>query len=258
LIQRSSIGDNFIDIIIPVYNSEKYISETINCLQNQSYRHFKAYFIDDKSSDNSLKILQRYKSKNIFVYNLKKNMGPAFCRNLGMRKSKNKYVCFLDADDLWHKDKLKNQIKFMIRNNLNFSYTYYKTFKSKNIFIKSIKVPSKFNFETFIKNTSIATSSIMVRRDLIKFTKFKKKGYGFDDYIFKCDLLRKKNIRLLALSEFLTFYRLNSNSISSNPIRNIYWIWNINRSYLNFNIFKNIYLVINISLNSIKKYLFKI
>lgn len=248
---------NSIDIIIPLYNSEKFIKETINSVLNQSYKNFTIYIINDCSTDKSLEILNKLKIKNISIINLKKNMGPAFCRNLGLRKSKNDYICFLDSDDLWHRDKLQNQVKFMKNYNLNFSYTNYKTFRVKNNFKKSIHVPNKFNFESFLKNTSIATSSMMVRRELIKLTKFKKKGFGFDDYIFKCDLLKKKNIKILGMKDFLTFYRIKPDSISSNPFRNFYWIWNINKNYHNFGFIKNIYLILSISFNSIKKYFFK-
>ena len=256
--QETLKQDHLISIIIPIYNSEKYIEETINSINEQTYKNFKVYIINDFSNDNSLKILNNIKKNNIFIYNLKKNMGPAFCRNLGLRKSNSQYICFLDSDDLWHKNKLEKQINFMKKYNLNFSYTDYKTFEIINNIKREIKVPNKFNFNTFVKNTSIATSSIMVTRELINCTKFKKKGYGFDDYIFKCDMLKKKDIKNLGLSEYLTFYRIRPNSISSKALRNFYWIWRINSDYHRFGFFKNVYLILNISFNSIIKYFFKI
>jgi len=250
--------NHLIDIILPVYNSENYLDETLNSIINQDYQKYKVYIIDDCSTDNSYQVIKKYLNGKIFCIRLKKNMGPAFCRNLGMRMSSSNVICFIDSDDLWSEKKLSKQLSFMIKEKTDFSYTNYKTFKKNNMYKDSISTPKFFNYLTFTKNTSIATSSMMLNRSIIGNIKFKKIGYGFDDYIFKCDILRKNNLTARGLQEYLTFYRLRQGSISSKSLRNIFWIWKINKNYLQIKLLENIYCLICITLNSIKKYKFKL
>ena len=247
-----------IDIILPVFNSQRYIEETLNSISKQVHDNYKVYIIDDCSIDNSFNIIKKFLNKNFYCKRLSKNMGPAFCRNLGMRLSSSDYICFIDSDDLWTPDKLSTQLKFMLKENINFSYTNYKTFKSDYKLSNLIKVPNVFNYKSFLKNTSIATSSMMIKRDLIGFTKFKKIGYGFDDYIFKSDLLKKQITIAKGIDQFLTFYRIRKDSISSNPLRNLKWVWKINKNYHKINFYKNIYYILCIIFNSLIKYNFKI
>ena len=131
LIFMNSIDNLSIDIILPNYNKGEYIDECILSILNQSFLNWKLYIIDDCSTDNSLK-KNKYKDyKKIQILKLKKNKGPSFCRNLGMRLSKNSYISFIDSDDYWTKDKLKNQLEFMKISNYGFTFTDYVPFSDK-------------------------------------------------------------------------------------------------------------------------------
>ena len=95
---------------------------------NQTYKNWKVYLIDDYSNDHSKKILKKYNSdERINIILLKENLGPSYCRNLGLKNSKSEYVAFLDSDDYWPKNKLENQINEML-NNYEFTYTDIKYF----------------------------------------------------------------------------------------------------------------------------------
>ena len=116
-----------VDVILPNYNKAKFLEEAINSVIYQTYKNWNLYIIDDHSSDNSFEIINKFLNiKNTNIIRLKKNMGPSFCRNYGMRLSKSKYISFLDSDDNWTEDKLEKQIFFMEENDLNFTYTDYK------------------------------------------------------------------------------------------------------------------------------------
>ena len=121
-----------VDVILPNYNKEKFLEEAINSVIVQTYKNWHLYIIDDNSSDNSEKIIDKFSNlKNVTIIKLKKNKGPSFCRNYAMRISKSKYISFIDSDDSWSGDKLEKQIDFMEKNNLNFTYTDYTTFFEK-------------------------------------------------------------------------------------------------------------------------------
>ena len=117
---------NSVDIILPTYNCEKYIEETIDSIISQSFENWKLIIIDDKSTDSTLNLINKYLiDRRISLKKLKKNKGPGFCRNLALRYSNSKYVAFIDSDDIWKKDKLKNQIEFMKKTDSDFTYTNF-------------------------------------------------------------------------------------------------------------------------------------
>ncbi len=244
---------NKVDIILPSFDCEDYLEQTIKSIVNQSFKSWRLIVIDDNSNLETKKILSRYKKNKKFkIIELSKNRGVAYCRNLGIKKSKSKYLAFIDSDDTWNKNKLKFQINFMEKRNLDFTFTYYKTIGLKK---RNIKTPLNFTYYSFIKNTSIATSTMIVKRKIIKNIKFTNTKIC-EDYFFKCKILKKIKIAF-GVNKFLTNYRIRLNSLQSNKLRNIYWIWKINKEYNKLNFFDNLISILSISLNSLKKYGFK-
>ena len=239
-----------IDIILPNYNSEEFIDSTIQSVIKQTFKNWKLIIVDDFSNKGTVNKIKKYeKLKKISVYWLKKNRGTAYCRNLAIKNSKSKYLAFLDSDDIWDKNKLKLQVNFMRKKNYLFSYTNYKTFGLQT---KSIKPPKKLTYNKFVKNTSIATSTMMVSKNIsngIKFTDTKI----CEDYFYKCEILKKVKYAY-CLNKFLTKYRVRKNSLQSSKFKNLFWIWKINKEYNKFNFFKNLISVVHISINSIKRY----
>ena len=246
----------FVDIILPNYNKAEFLEEAINSVITQTYKNWHLYIIDDHSADNSLEIINKFLNlKNINIIKLKKNKGPSFCRNYGMRLSKSKYISFLDSDDSWFKDKLEKQIFFMEKNNLDFTYTDYTPFfenKEGKKFKKRTFLKNFFNFETFTKNSSINTTTMIISRSILTTHRFRKIALC-EDYLFKCQLMQS-NRTAKKLNESLAFYRILDKSRSGQRLRNIYWLWHINKNYNNLNFFQNMISIFFVSINSIKKY----
>ena len=96
-----------ISIILPTYNSEKYIFECISSVLNQSYKEFEIIVIDNNSSDKTLNIIRSFKSEKIKIFNIKNYGNISISRNLGIEKSIGNWIAFIDSDDLWEKDKLE-------------------------------------------------------------------------------------------------------------------------------------------------------
>jgi len=239
-----------VDIILPNYNSLEFIDKTVQSVINQSFENWRLIIIDDFSDIKTRRKIKKYeKLKKIKIYWLKKNRGAAYCRNLAINKSNSKYLAFIDSDDIWEKNKLKLQVRYMKRNKYDFTYTYYKTFGLK---LKKVSPPIKFNFDSFIKNTSIATSTMMIARKIAKDVKFTDTTIC-EDYYFKCKILKKIK-SAYCLKNYLTKYRIRENSLQSNKLKNFYWIWKINYRYNKLSFFENLNSLFYISLNSIKKY----
>ena len=241
---------DYIDIISPNFNSSKFLKQTLKSILAQTYKNWRLIIIDDCSDYKTIDILKKYiKDQRIKIFWLKKNKGAGFCRNYAIKKTKSPYIAFIDSDDIWEKTKLEKQINFMTQNNYLFTYTYYETFGEKK---KIISPPLKFNFSDFIHNTSIATSTMMVKRSEIKNIKFTNTKIC-EDYFFKCKLLKKVNYAF-CLNKFLTKYRIRKNSLQSNIFRNFFWIWKINKDYNKLNLLENFFSLLHISINSVKKY----
>jgi len=247
--------NSMVDIILTNYNKGNFINEAINSVINQTYANWKLIIIDDCSQDKSKKILANYKNDKIKMVFLSKNKGVAFCRNLGIRLSNSKYISFLDADDYWSKNKLLEQISFMEKFDYSFTYTDYTPFiekKNKKIFKKKITSPDSFNYNQFIKNTSIGMSSMVIKRSIMKTVRFRKLKIC-EDYLFKCEIL-KKGYTAKKFNQNTTFYRISKNSLQSNKLRNIYWVWHINKNYNHLSFYNNLESLLFIAINSIKKY----
>tara|TARA_Y100000590_G_scaffold28288_1_gene31756 strand:+ start:3775 stop:4542 length:768 start_codon:yes stop_codon:yes gene_type:complete len=253
--------DNLVDvkveIVLPNYNSEKYLADTVDSIINQTFKNWKLTIVDGNSNIATQEILKTYmKHPNINIIRLKRNKKAGFCRNLAIRKSKSDYIAFIDSDDIWDKEKLSKQLDFMVKNKHHFTYTNYQPFKSeRNIKLLEIKPPKYFDFKNFTRNTSIATSTMIIKKSAIGNVRFSNTKIC-EDYFFKCQILKKVNYAY-CLPENLMKYRIRSDSLQSNKIRNLYWIWYINKNYIKMNLINNLLSIICISINSIKKYGFK-
>jgi teichuronic acid biosynthesis glycosyltransferase TuaG len=242
-----------VSIILPNYNSHKYISSTINSILKQNYKNWELIIIDDCSNKKTREKLLEYKNnKKIKIFWLKRNRGAGFCRNFAIKKSKAEFLAFIDSDDIWEKNKLQTQIRFMEKNKYNFTYTYYKTFNDGETKFNKIITPIKFDFKSFTHNTSIATSTMIIKKKTINNIKFTNTPIC-EDYFYKCETIKKTKFAY-CLNKYLTKYRIRNNSLQSNKMKNFYWIWKINKDYNKFNFIKNFFSLFFISLNSIKKY----
>ena len=164
-----------VEIVLPNYNSAPYLEETINTIINQTFKNWKLTIVDGNSNIETQKILKKYiDHPNINVIRLKKNKRAGFCRNLAIRNSKSDYIAFIDSDDIWEKEKLSQQLDFMIKNNYHFTYTNYLPFRSpkKQNNLKEVKPAKYFTFKKFTRNTSIATSTMIIKKSSIGSTKF--------------------------------------------------------------------------------------
>ena len=241
-----------IDIILPNFNSSEYIKETIKSIIDQTFKNWKLIIVDDCSDKKTRTLLKKYsKNKRIKIYWLKKNKGAGYCRNYAIKKSKSPYLAFIDSDDIWKKDKLETQLRFMENNNYLFTYTNYETFGKK---IKFISPAKEYDFKKFVNDTSICTSTMIIKRNILKNVEFINSEIC-EDYFFKCKILKICNA--YCLDDYLTKYRIRKNSLQSSSLKNFYWIWKINRDYNKFNFLENFFSLFLISINSLRKYGFK-
>ena len=245
---------NLVDVILPAYNSERFIIKTVNSIINQTYTNWRIIIIDDASTDKTLVLLNSfyksflYKKKILIIKNLT-NKGQAYSRNIGLENAKSEFVAFIDSDDIWMRQKLEKQIKFMKTFNYDFTYTDYKV--SKDNISKIVYVPMSYNYSQFVLNTSIATSTMVIKTKIIS-NFFPINIRLCEDYLFKCKLLKEYNA--YKCQGAYTKYVLRNNSLQSSRIRVLLSVWSINKHFNKMNIIQNLFSIFFISINSLIKY----
>ena len=247
---------DLVSIIIPYYRKKPFFEKTIDSINSQTYKNFEIILIYDDNNRSDLlfvkKVLKKIKNKKIIVN--KKNLGVGISRNRGINKSKGKFLSFIDADDVWNRNKLKKQIKFMKKNSLDFSYSDYSIINEKGILIKKIKSPKTIKFKNLLFSCDIALSSVTIRSKLLrgeKFSNIKTK----EDYLLWLKL-SQKNIKMMGIRENLIFWRKTNNSLSSSIVQKFKDAFLVYNKYLKLNFLVSIVLIFFLSINSIiKRYL---
>ena len=234
--------DKLVSIITPVFNAERFLEETIQSVLEQTYEKWEMILIDDSSTDNSQEIIAKYKimDKRIKGFKLAKNSGAAVARNKGLEEAEGRYIAFLDSDDLWKKNKLKEQLKFMKQNNIFFSYTNYDLMNELGEKMnKTVKPISPIDYKELLKGNSIGCLTVII--DQKKIGEFKmpllRKG---QDYATWLNILRKGNVAY-KIDKNLAIYRVVKDSLSRNKISALKRTWNIYYNYEDLNLIKSSY-----------------
>lgn len=163
-----------VSIVTPMFNAERYITETIESVLSQTYDNWEMLIVDNCSADNSRKIVKEHikRDDRIKLIELEFNSGgPARPRNIGLQNARGAYIAFLDADDIWHQAKLEKQVDFFIQNK-DFYLLYSPIYLMKDgtvidrIKPERRKMKSGYIFESlFLSDNFIACSTVMVRNE---------------------------------------------------------------------------------------------
>lgn len=243
-----------VSIITPVYNSENFLELTLNCVISQEYTNWEMLIVDDKSTDDSIKIIEKYARKDtrIKLIRLKKNSGAAIARNVALKNAKGNFIAFLDSDDLWEKDKLEKQINFMLEHNYYFTYTFYSVISENGEPIsKNLYFPSKVSYNDLLKTCSIGCLTVIINKEFFCDISMPliKKG---QDYALWLKLLKQVNYAY-CYEEVLARYRIVNNSLSRNKFYKLKSQWNIYSNLEKLPLHKSLYYVIHYLYNGIKK-----
>lgn len=220
--------DNQVSVIIPVYNVSNFIGRTIDSVLQQEYDDIEIILVDDCSTDNSAEIIKQYQKSQPCVkyFRQQRNQGAAVARNKALDLATGQYVAFLDGDDEWSSGKLEKQIAFMKEKNAAISCTALDTIDADG---KSLgnrrEVKEKIDYKFILKNTIIATSTVIIDRNKTGHFQMPLRRGG-QDYATWLMLMRKGAI-CYGLNDVLAHYRVLPTSLSSNKIKSIRQVWEI-------------------------------
>ena len=242
-----------VSIITPYYKKKKYIELTINSVLQQTYKNFELIIIYDDQNKEDLNLLKNLtkKDKRIKLYINKKNLGAGESRNKGIKLSQGSLIAFLDADDLWTRNKLKKQIFFMKKNLFDISHTSYHIINSDNKIIGN-RLAKDMNHKLLLSSCNIGLSTVIMKKEIItnkiKFANINTK----EDYVLwlKITLDNKK---IFALKNNLTKWRKLNDSLSASKIQKLYDGYLVYRKYMNFSLAKSFICLLLLSFNCVLK-----
>ncbi|MDR0880544.1 MAG: glycosyltransferase family 2 protein [Clostridioides sp.] len=243
-----------VSIITPVYNSGRFLSETIESIQNQTYKNWQLLLVDDCSTDNSKEIIDGYANRDsrIRYIKLEKNSGAAVSRNVGLKNAEGRFIAFVDSDDLWKNTKLEKQVGYMLDKSVGFTFTSYRYMKENGKRTNKVAIaPGKIDYEGLLKNTIIGCSTVVVDKEVFGDFDMPLVRRGQDTATW-LKLLKEVDYAY-GLKEDLVDYRLVGNSISSNKIKAIKRTWNTYRNIEKLSLPKSMYVFCFYAFNAIKK-----
>ena len=240
---------DLVSVIMPYYKKKKYIELAVNSVIQQTYKNFELIIVHDDENKEDLNFLKNLikKDKRIKLYINKKNLGAGESRNKGIKLSQGSLIAFLDADDLWTRNKLKKQIFFMKKNLVDISHTSYHIINSDNKIIGSRRAKD-MNHKLLLNSCDIGLSTVIIKKELItnkiKFANINTK----EDYVLwlKITLNNKK---IFALKNNLTKWRKLNDSLSASKIQKLHDGYLVYRKYMNFSLAKSFIYLLLLSFN---------
>jgi len=230
-----------VSIITPSWNVERFIEETIDSVQAQSFGDWELLIADDCSTDKTPEIIAAIGARDPRVKLIRqpKNGGPALARQAAIAQAQGRYLAFLDSDDLWLPEKLERQLAFAREKRAALSYTAFRRIDEANtVSGRLIGVPAQLSYDRLLKNTSIATLTALVDREISGPVAMTNEGY--DDFCLWLSILRRGHIAH-GLNEDLARYRVRGSSVSSRPGRSAKWVWNIYRNVEQLPLLKSVW-----------------
>ena len=212
-----------ISIVIPMYNAEKYIKETLNSVFNQTFTDYEIIIVNDCSKDNSLEIVKDIQKEhpNLTIINNEKNLNVAESRNIGVKNAKGSWIAFLDADDKWVKNKLEKQIQTVNEKNSSLCYTsYFFIDDDGNNLNKTFITKPTITYKKLLKQNIINMSSSLVKKELCLKYPFKNPEVH-EDFIFWLSILKNENVNPVGVEDCLCYLRLAKGSKSRNKFKSV-------------------------------------
>lgn len=228
-----------VSVIIPTYNAEKYIAETIHSALNQTFQDFEILIVDDGSPDKSVEVCQQFTDPRIKIIR-QTNRGLPGARNTGIRHAKGEFVAFLDADDVWCPEKLQKHVQHLdTAPEVGISFSYSAFINEVGVLTGLYQKPKKLHDITpgyvLCRNPVGNGSAAVIRRTVLEEIKYSDNLYGEVEDQYFDERLRQKNAdatdiecwlriaittdwQLEGIPEMLTLYRINSGGLSANAL----------------------------------------
>ena len=230
-----------VSVIMPCYNMERFIAESIRSVIQQTYAKWELLIVDDASTDGTADVIQSLcqQDNRIHLQVKPKHSGIADSRNQCISMAKGRFLAFLDSDDVWYPNKMEQQLLFMTEHNIGFSYASYKCIDEEGYDIgKIVKSAGNLDYETYLHNTIIGCSTVMI--DTEKVGKVVVPRFRTSEDTATWLNILKKGFLAYAIEQPLASYRIRRKSASSNKLKATTDLWRVYRQQEKLPLFKAI------------------
>jgi teichuronic acid biosynthesis glycosyltransferase TuaG len=218
-----------VSVIMPVYNSEKFLEESADSVLSQQYDSLELMLIDDCSTDSSRDIIRKLAAKDQRVNPLllQSNLGSAGARNAGIEQASGRFIAFLDSDDVWLPEKLERQLQFMKETGVAVSFTAYRKMDSRGIPGGVVQVPQEVDYHNLLKTNSIGMLTAVFDREMVGSRELPEIRLQHD-YALWLQILRDGHVAR-GLNQVLAHHRIHGSSISRNKADAARYQWRVYR-----------------------------
>lgn len=225
------ILDIKISALMTVHNGEKYISESIESILDQTFEHYELIIVDDASTDNTLNIIKKYNDSRIKIIELKRNVGVGAAIVEGLKYTTCQYIAKVDADDIYHKERFSKQLLFLesnpsislIDSKIEYFADDFEVLNSNRFLvlkereIEINKITSTADIEKYLYwYVCLTHSSIMFRKEILNYASYRELRIGEDyDLFYRWN---KLGIQMYKMNDILAKIRVTSNSTTANKM----------------------------------------
>lgn len=242
-----------VSIITPLYNSSKFLNETVASVLSQTLTDWEWLVTDDCSKDGSVEILKKIDDPRIKIFSTQKNSGAGAARNISLQHSSGRYITFLDSDDFWEPEFLAEMLAFMKTENAGLAYSNYaRCNENLEPILEDFKADKTVTFKNLLKTCRLSLlSSVYDSSRAGKF--YFPEGSKREDHIMWLNLL-KEIPEGLPLPKTLAKYRMHDNSISRRKKNIVVDQYLVYRNFMKFSTAKSIFYTAVWAFNGFKKY----
>lgn len=226
-----------VSVVLPIYNVEKYITETVRSVLSQTYSNFELLIVDDESPDRSVEICKQFDDSRIRIIH-QKNRGLAGARNTGIRHAQGDYIALLDGDDLWLPEKLQRQVEHLEQSpqiGVSFCRSAFMDEAGNPLGIYQMPKLKGITAPYLMCRNPIGNGSApLIRREVFEAIKFQVNLHGdvencyFDECFRRSEdiecwirIVLQTNWGIEGIPDALTLYRVNSNSLSADVLKQL-------------------------------------
>jgi teichuronic acid biosynthesis glycosyltransferase TuaG len=244
-----------VSIITPVFNSEKFLLDTITSVQEQTYPNWEMLITDDCSTDGSIELIQKIADKDarIKLLKLDTNSGSGVARNTSIEASTGDVIAFIDSDDLWDSDFLEKSLSFMEKKKAGIVFSSYRRF-SENLeeSLGEFVVPEYTDYSMMLKSCAISCLTGMYHVERCGGKVYLPKIRKRQDYCIWLALLKHVD-KAYGIKDVLATYRVRSNSVSRNKFKTAQYQWRVYRDIENLSLTKSAYYFVHYATKGLVK-----
>jgi len=219
--------NKLVSVIMPVHNAEEYVGEAIGSVLSQTYPDWELV-VDDCSSDGSFSVVKRYAERNsrIRLFQTASSSGsPVLPRNMGVEAARGRYIAFLDSDDVWLPDKLRNQLPLFEEDGVAVVFSdYEKMTEAGQRSGRVIRAPRETDYRRLLRGNVIGNVTGVY--DSYKVGKVFFQPVHHEDYVLWLSILKRGYVARNT-GTVTALYRLRKQSVSSNKWKVLGWQWHI-------------------------------